>query len=363
MKAIVLKPGTKNVTLKTNWPDPVIHAPNEAKVRIKQVGICGTDREEASGGRADAPKGEDQLVIGHEMFGIVEEIGKGVKQFKPGDPVVITVRRGCGQCSPCLRGFYDMCESGLYTERGIKQRHGYECEMVVEEEQFIVPVPKSIQHIAVLTEPTTVVEKAIDEACKIQVTRIPQNIKPEDWLKDKQVLVAGLGPIGLLAAMVLRLRGAKVTGIDIVDPNSPRAKILTEMKGTYQKSNDVLEKDCKFDMIIEAAGIAKLDFDLIRVLANNGIYVLTGVPAEQKPLNVNGAEIMKQLVLKNQVLFGSVNAGQIHFKKALEDLEQAEKTWKGLMEKLITHRVSYNEFESVLFQHNPDEIKSIIEWS
>ncbi|PIS00895.1 MAG: alcohol dehydrogenase [Chlamydiae bacterium CG10_big_fil_rev_8_21_14_0_10_35_9] len=363
MKAIVLKPGTKNVELKTDWPEPSLQTPTQAKVRIRQVGICGTDREEVSGGRADAPKGENQLVIGHEMFGVIEEIGKGVKKLRPGDPVVITVRRGCGQCQPCLNGCFDMCETGLYTERGIKERHGYECEKVVEEEEFMVPVPKSIEHIAVLTEPTTVVEKAIDEASKIQVSRLPGETNPEKWLQDKNILVAGLGPIGLLAAMILSLRGAKVTGMDIVDPNSVRPQILQEMGGAYKKSDQILEHESKFDMIVEAAGIAKLDFDLIHVLANNGVYVLTGVPGDDRPLNVDAGNIMKQLVLKNQVIVGSVNAGNIHFKRALQDLEAAEKKWKGVMEKLITHRVKAEEYDKVLFKHEPDEIKAIIEWS
>lgn len=367
MKALALKPGTKDVEIYENWPDPKIQEDDEVKVRVKEVGICGTDREEAQGGRADAPLGEDKLIIGHEVLGVVEEIGKKVQKFSKGDLVVITVRRGCGECLPCKNECFDMCLTGNYQERGIKQKHGYQCEHVIEKEKYLVAVPEDIAQIAVLTEPTTVVEKAIDEASRLQNERLPFAGSADQWLEGKRVLVAGLGPIGLLAAMVLRLKGADVTGIDIVDPATQRPKILQDLGGRYIKSGDLFEKNFtepknQFDMIVEAAGIAKLDFDLIKALGNDGIYVLTGVPSDVRPLNVDASSIMKQLVLKNQIILGSVNAGNAHFQKAIDDLAKAEKKWPHLMEKLITHKVPYKDFAKVLFKHEPDEIKAVISW-
>ena len=217
MKAILLKPHTTDLRV-GDADEPQLKGPNDVKVKILQVGICGTDREEASGGRADAPQGESEPIIGHEMFGQVVEVGPQVKKVQKDDHVVITVRRGCNQCNPCKKDSYDMCETGLYTERGIKQHHGFHSEFVVDEEKYIFKVPPTIKDIAVLTEPTTVVEKAIDEACKIQVARLPVDPDPEKWLEGKNVLIAGLGPIGLLAGMVLGLRKANIWGLDIVDP-------------------------------------------------------------------------------------------------------------------------------------------------
>lgn len=368
MKAITLKPHTQDVQLKEDWPMPKITQGDDVLVQILEVGICGTDREEVSGGRADAPEKEELLVIGHEMFGKVVETGKDVKNFKKGDFVVITVRRGCGICEPCKNNCFDMCKTGLYKERGIKQRHGYQCEYVVEKEMYIVKVPESIKNIAVLTEPTTVVEKAIDESVRLQDERLPYEDNPEKWLNKKKILIAGLGPIGLLAAMVLRLKDIDVTGIDIVEPSSKRPQILKQLGGKYIKSTELLEKDFakpdnQFDMIIEAAGIAKLDFDLIKTLGNNGIYVLTGVPGDSRELNIKGGDMMKQLVLKNQIILGSVNAGNIHFNKAIDDLEKASKKWPNVIDQLITNRVPYNDFKRVLFKHAPDEIKAVIKWS
>ncbi len=78
MKAIAIIPGTTQVSL-TDIKEPLINAPDEVKIKILQVGICGTDREEASGGRAKAPAGKRQLIIGHEMFGEIVEVGSAVK--------------------------------------------------------------------------------------------------------------------------------------------------------------------------------------------------------------------------------------------------------------------------------------------
>jgi threonine dehydrogenase-like Zn-dependent dehydrogenase len=123
MKAISVVPGTKTVRL-VDRPEPSISVPDEIKVRVLRVGICGTDREEAAGGRAQAPPSNEDLVLGHEMFGQVVETGRGVKQVKPGDYAVFTVRRGCGKCRPCAMNRSDMCQTGLYAERGISGMEG-----------------------------------------------------------------------------------------------------------------------------------------------------------------------------------------------------------------------------------------------
>ena len=361
MKALSLVPGTKNVRI-AEVTEPKVESSAEVKVRVLQVGICGTDREEVAGGRADPPKGEKELIIGHEMVGVVVEIGSGVKSLKPKDLVVIMVRRPCQICEPCKKGCSDMCASGLYTERGIKGRHGFDTEFVVDEEIYMIKVPLGLQSIAVLTEPTTVVEKAIDHAGRLQVARLPVQSDAKTWLQGKKVLVAGLGPIGLLASMVLRLRGAHVIGMDIVDPVSARPKILEAMGGQYMQSAK-MPRESTFDLIVEAAGIPTLDFELIDLLGINGVYVLTGVPGDDHPLNVDAGRLMRQLVLKNQIVFGSVNAGKEHFKQAVIDLEAAQKKWPGVVERLITSKTPYQQYNQVLLHRKPDEIKAVLEWS
>jgi len=362
MKAIAIVPHTKNIQL-IDWPEPKIETASQVKVRVLEVGVCGTDREEVSGGRAEAPMGAKTLIIGHEMLGEVVQIGTGVKNFKPKDLVVIMVRRPCSECEMCRKGSSDLCESGKYTERGIKQRDGFHTQFVVDEEKYMILVPPGLRNLAVLTEPTTVVEKAIDVACRLQVARLPVDPDPKKWLVGKKVLVAGLGPTGLLASMVLRLRGARVTGIDVVSPRTLRPRILEDLGGKYIVAKEENLRGQKFDLILETAGIAKLNFELIPVLATNGVYVLTGVPGDGPPLEIDAAKLMRILVLENQLVFGSVNAGLAHFRQAVADLEDAEKKWAGVIQKLITNRVPYSQFNDVLQKHKPDEIKTVIEWA
>src|SRR5512140_2366599 len=238
MKAIANITGTSTLHL-VDRPEPALSADDEVKLRIIRVGICGTDREESAGGRSKPPEGQNELVIGHEMFGQVVEIGKSVTRVKTGDFAVFTVRRGCGKCLPCNMNRSDMCQTGEYVERGIWGLDGYQTEYAVDKEQYVVHVPAELEPVGVLCEPLSVAEKAIDEAVRLQVARLPDAPATPDWLYGRRCLVAGLGPIGLLGALILRLRGADVYGMDIVDANSARPQWLTGIGGHYVDGRQV----------------------------------------------------------------------------------------------------------------------------
>lgn len=366
MKAIAIVPRKGDIQL-IDIEEPAVTEPFHVKLKILEVGICGTDREEAEGGRADAPPHNDYLIIGHEMFGQVVEVGEAVQSVKPGDYGVFIVRRGCGKCYPCLHRRSDMCMTGEYTERGIKEYHGFQTEYVIDYEEFLVKVPDHLAHLGVLTEPMSVSAKAIDEAQTIQAARLP-GLNAGNWLKDKKVLVAGLGAIGLLAAFALKLRGAKLYGLDIVDEDSNRPQLFKELGGEYidGRQTDTLSIDERYgemDMIFEATGIAELEFQLIDALGVNGIYVLTGIPAGKRPVCVLGASLMQQMVLKNQILLGSVNASVAHYAMAIEDLDYAHKEWKNAIEKVITTIHPYEEFKEALSHHKHSEIKTVLSWN
>ncbi len=367
MKAISIIPQTTDVHL-VDIPEPSISAPDEIKLRILAVGICGTDREEVTGGRADAPAGQPELVIGHEMFGQVVEVGQAVTRVLPGDLAVFTVRRGCGKCLPCLMNRSDMCHTGNYLERGIKGLNGYQCEYVVDKEQYVVRIPPELEKVGVLCEPLSVAEKAIDEAVRIQVARLPDAPAQPDWLHGRLCLVAGLGPIGLLAALALRLRGAVVFGLDIVDESSTRPQWLEKIGGKYLDGRKVSPDQvdnliAPMELIFESTGVASLEFDLLDALAPNGLYVLTGIPGGNRPLEIPGSQLIRQLVLGNQVLVGSVNAARDHYQMAVDDLAAARQQWGDLVEELITHRYAYTDFMAALSQHPEGEIKVVVEWA
>jgi threonine dehydrogenase-like Zn-dependent dehydrogenase len=365
MKAIAVIPGTNTVRL-VDRPEPSIAGPDEIKLRVLRVGICGTDREEAAGGRAKAPTSHDDLVLGHEVFGQVADVGRAVTAVVPGDYAVFTVRRGCGRCRSCAMNRSDMCQTELYSERGIWALDGYQTEYVVDHQQYVVRVAPELESVGVLVEPLSVAAKAISEAVHLQLTRLPDSATSLEWLSGKRCLVAGLGPIGLLAALSLRLRGGEVWGLDVVDASTSRPRWLDLIGGHYidgrHPPDRLLDQAGTFDLIFEATGIASLEFDLLDALAMNGVYAVTGIPSGDRPLTISGAVLMRRLVLRNQVMVGSVNASRDHFQLAVNDLALAQTRWPGRVADLITHRHSYTDFDAALQHHGSDEIKVVLEW-
>jgi threonine dehydrogenase-like Zn-dependent dehydrogenase len=364
MKAIAITPGKGEARIE-EIGEPGIIQPDDVKLEVLEVGICGTDREEVEGGRADAPKGEKFLVIGHEMIGRVSETGGSVRKVKKGDLAVIMVRRPCNKCEPCHNNRSDMCSTGQYDERGIKGLHGFQTEFVVDSEKYLIKVPPEISDIGVLTEPMSVVEKAISESLKLQAARLPE-VDPSTWLNGRKALVAGLGPVGLLAAFILHIRGAHIYGMDIVDEDSPRAKILKQIGGEYINGTrvDAIKIDDTYgrmNFILEATGIAKLEFQLMDALDFNGIYVLTGIPAGERPLSLLGSELMRKMVLMNQLMFGSVNAAINHYEQAVSDLVLIRNKNIDAVNNLITERVPYQKFMNAL-AFTSEEIKTVVQW-
>jgi threonine dehydrogenase-like Zn-dependent dehydrogenase len=367
MKAIVLSPGSSSLHV-ADRPEPTVTREDEIKLQVLRVGICGTDREEAEGGRARAPEGQKELVIGHEMLGRVVEAGKAVRAVRPGDLAVFAVRRPCGRCASCNVGRPDMCTTGEYRERGIWGLDGYQCELVVDREQFVVRVPAELQGLGVLAEPMSVAQKAIDEAVRLQFSRRPDAAATPNWLHGRPCLVAGLGPIGLLGALALRLRGAEVFGLDIVDEDSVRPRWLEHIGGHYLDGRKVAPDRVDdavgpMELIFEATGIPRLAFNLLDALGESGVYVLTGIPGGNRPLQLPGAELIRRLVLYNQVMVGSVNAARDHFQMGIDDLLQAHLQWGDHLGKLITRSYHYSELDKALAQEGSEDIKVVVEWS
>jgi threonine dehydrogenase-like Zn-dependent dehydrogenase len=362
MKVLSVVPGTPGLRL-AERPEPRLSRPDDVLLDVLQVGICGTDRDEAGGGRADLPPGATDLVIGHEMIGRVLATGAAVTSVRPGDHAVLTVRRPCPGCPGCDAGRPDMCSTGDYTERGIKAEDGYQAERVVERQQYVIPIPPSLTGIGVLVEPLSVGEKAIEEALVLQKSRFPGIATA-----NPVALVAGLGPVGLLAALALRLRGIRILALDVVDAATERARLVTDLGGEYVDGRSTHPDDLRsrfgpIDIIFEATGVPALEFDLVAALALNGIYVLTGIAAGSRPVTVDGATLMRGLVLGNRLMLGSVNASHHHFLAAVADLERAERRWPGLAARLITRRLLPRE-SSPAFTERPDnaEIKTVVQW-
>src|SRR3954468_19692179 len=205
MKAIAVLPGKPDSVHLAELDKPSVTDVPDGRgvlVRVLRVGVDGTDKEINAAEYGAAPDGYNFLVIGHEGFGQVEAVGPHVTFLRPGDFVVATVRRP-GKSLYDAIGLQDMTTDSQYFERGINLRHGYLTEYYVEGEEFVVKIPQGLREVGVLLEPMTVAQKGITQAYEIQ-----RRLKV--W-RPQKAAVMGTGTLGLLATLVLRLRGLEVT--------------------------------------------------------------------------------------------------------------------------------------------------------
>ncbi|MFI5334886.1 MAG: hypothetical protein ACHQT8_06990, partial [Chlamydiales bacterium] len=155
-------------------------------------------------------------------------------------------------------------------------------------------------------------------------------------------------------------------GLDIVDPGTTRTSILEEIGGTYLdgrkiKASEIPEKIGQIDLILEAAGVARIEFDLFNALGVNGGYVLTGVPPTST-FEINGGRLIHNFVMKNQIAIGSVNASKKHWEMAVRDLTESAKKWEGALRSMITARIPYHKLLDLLEHPSKDDIKTVVNW-
>jgi threonine dehydrogenase-like Zn-dependent dehydrogenase len=361
MKAAAVYPNAKNLGVVQDFPDPKMGSPTGVKLRILNVGVCGTDREIASFNYGLPPDGFEYLVLGHEALAEVVETGAAVTGFKPGDLAIPMVRRPCAhpECVACQAGRPDFCVTGDYTERGIMKRHGFMTEFVVDEEKYLNAVPASVRDVGVLVEPLTIAEKALLQAIEVQ-NRLPWDFAAY----THHAVILGGGPVGLLGAMALRNHGYEITVYSKDREPNPSAEIVKAIGGKYISSQDRTVDQMAadvgaIDLVYEATGASKLAFDVLRALGPNGLYILTGVPGHHGPTEFDTDTIMRNLVLKNQCLLGTVNAGKDAFEHAITDLESFHSKWPDAVRALITGRYKIDDFAEPILR--PTGIKNIIE--
>jgi glucose 1-dehydrogenase len=327
VKALVVEPGVAHSTRVEDVDEPT---GDGVLLRVLEVGVCGTDREISEGLFGVAPDGATRLVIGHESLAEVARDGHG---FAKGDLVCATVRRSCGHCLACGEGAPDSCLTGDYSERGITRLDGFARELVLEEPDNLVRVPRSLGRLAVLAEPTSICTRGLRHALTIGAR--------QPW-EPKRALVTGAGAVGLLSTMLLRLEGFEVL-VASLEPSSAIAETLgAEYVST--KTTDLAETG-PFDIVIEAAGSAQLMLDALGLLGRSGVACLLGIDGREGKAHIENKVIGVDAVLENRVLFGSVNARRDDWETGVDALDRAREQFPGALEELIGLRVPLDRFE------------------
>jgi len=344
VKACTVKPGDLSTASVEEIPDPP-ESDGEVLVEGLYVGICGTDVEISKEGYGEPPPGHQRLVLFHESLGRVLDAPAG-SGLATGDLVAGVVRRPDPvPCEPCASDQWDFCRNGQFTERGIKAHDGYGSERWRVQPKFAIKLDASLGRLGVLLEPTSVVAKAWDQVDKISTRSV---FTPE------RVLVTGAGPIGMLAAMIGRQRGLDVTVLDRVT-DGPKPTMVRDLGASFVTSLDDLAGEP--DIVIEATGIGQVVFDVIGRAAPDAIVCLTGISSGTRSVAVATDAINKEMVLSNEVVFGSVNAGLANYMQAANALSKADKGW---LAQLITRTVPMADWPKAL-ERQPDDIKVVID--
>ncbi|MCY0874546.1 MAG: glucose 1-dehydrogenase [Acidianus infernus] len=359
MKAIVVKPHQAGMEVKdVNIEEKV--GKGQVLVKTLYTGVCGTDRGIVGNKLSFVrpQEGWSELILGHEAFGQVKEVGEGVKELKKGDYVVPVVRRGCGVCLNCKIGKQDFCETGNFVEAGIRGKNGFMREEFVDDEVYLVKVPEAIKDIAVLTEPLSNVVKAIEEVMYIQ-QRMIWNC--EDGAYDcRNAYVVGTGPIGTFFSLLLRTYGFNVYMLNKRDPSPAEEYVSTKIGAEFVNTTKGVDHLPKADIIVDTSGFPSAFIPLMHKMNKNSILVLFGTQTGDK-VQID-ADLVTFMVENNIAVVGSVNANKWHFKSAVNYLTMWKEKYGDLLNRMITTVVPPEDAKEILENKPKGEIKSVIKW-
>ncbi len=260
MKAgMIRKPGELALV---NIEEPVISAPDEVKIKVKRVGICGSDVHIFHGKN---PYATYPRIWGHEFTGEVVETGSGVENVAVGDHVVAEQYYSCGKCYACTHGWANVCKN--VSVFGVHQEGGCREYMIVKAAKLYKIDPSIPWDVAVLTEPISIGFQATSRG----------NVLPGD-----KVLVMGAGTIGLTLLMAAKEKGATVMITDLFDDKLEYAKSWGADYTVNVKEKTIEEamKEADFEpnVVLDAVGIKKNLEDAVEMVSPAGRVVELGFP-------------------------------------------------------------------------------------
>ncbi len=355
MKALTIIPKKEGSILLRDIPKPLIKK-GEVLIRVLHVGLDGTDKEVGEGLYGESPKGSEFLIVGHEAIGIIEKTNT-VQGFHVGDHVVATVRRP-DDCINCVAGESDMCIKGNYKERGIKGLHGYLSEYYKEKPEWLVKIPYKLQNIGMLLEPMSIAEKAIIQSFEIQKRLV--------W-RPKTAVILGSGSLGIMAALLLRIRGIDVTIVDRTERHKIKSGIFrtTGMRHINSEKRDIsdIPKLLKrnIDIVLEMTGNPQVVKKAISIAGKNSSVSLLSVTGNSFVENLDFGRFNYDMVMGNRIIVGIVNSNRRYFEEGVKDMQRIEKNFPGVLRSLITKRIMLNDFSSYDILHDRSQIKVVVD--
>jgi len=291
-------------------------AENEVLVRIRRIGVCGTDLHIFTGNQ---PYLSYPRIMGHELAGTVEEAPQG-SSLSAGDIVTIIPYMSCGHCSACLKGKSNCCRNigvlGVHRDGGM-------VEYLSVPQQFVLKAEGLSLDQAAMTEFLAIGAHAVRRGAVE---------------KDQHVLIVGAGPIGMAVAVFAVMNGATVTMIDSREDRLSFcrdhlgvANIVQLGEGDKDRLSEITEGNF-FDVVFDATGNPKAMERGFSFVGHGGAYVLVSIVASD--ISFNDPEFHK----RETTLLGSRNATPEDFERVLEALRAGR-----VPEALITHRMTLAE--------------------
>jgi threonine dehydrogenase-like Zn-dependent dehydrogenase len=345
MDALTVRPGVPGSLALRDVAEP---SPTEGDVLVDAlaVGLCGTDVEIVAARYGQAPPGEDHLVLGHENLGRVRQ-APASSGLSAGDLVVGIVRRPDPvPCVACAAGEWDMCRNGLYTEHGIVGLDGFARPRWRAHADAVVRVDPALAEVGVLLEPTTIVAKAWEHIDRIGARAF--------W-RPTVAAVTGAGPVGMLAALLGVQRGLQVHVFDLAT-GGLKPDLVRALGATYH-SEPLPASGLEPDVIVECTGVSEVVLAALTLDAADRVTCLTGVSGTGQSIPVDIGSLNRSMVLRNDVVFGSVNANRRHYEQAAAALRRADASW---LSRLITRRLPLEKFADA-FDRRPDDVKVVLD--
>ena len=315
--AVLSQPGTLSIEKRSR---PTLSTPEDVLLEIECCGICGTDLQILS-----VPPGHPAtvgVVLGHEMVGIVREVGDALTGLEPGDRVVVAPNTYCGKCAWCRRGLVNQCES--FSTYGIFEDGGLAPYVVVAGSSCF-PISSSIpKHVAALAEPLSNVVNGAGLA---------------DVFPGDTAAVIGAGPIGLLFVALLKAAGATVLSIEPAPLRARVAQAVGADKVVDPQAGDPVQAALELtdglgaDVVVDAVGSQlPVAFELVR---KAGRIVLFGINDQVR------AEIAQSRITRNELTLvgGYVGRPDDVFPAAVRLLERGQLD----LDPLVTHRIGLAE--------------------
>jgi threonine dehydrogenase-like Zn-dependent dehydrogenase len=298
-------------------PPPDVE-PGELLLRVTACGICGSDL-------TSYKRGLFIGVPGHEVAGVVEAVGSGVRGWRAGDAAVLQPGGGCGACDECRAGSYHRCIESL-TGSGSTRPGGY-AELMAARADRLRPLPAGLEpEVACLAEPLSV---AI------------HGIRRIGMAAGEDAIVLGLGSIGLLATAALRWLGAgRVFGVDPVDVRRGLAAGLGA-EAVFGRARDVRPDVDGAPVVLECSGRPEAIQQAIDLASPGGRVALLGIAVAEVTV------VPVFWITREITVSGSINSRQDDFEEALRLLGARPE-----VARIVTRRIALEEvpatFEALL---------------